>query len=130
YRSGFPKQLLLWRSMLKDLFYRNKNKWVEIPAWARYFLDTGAAAAAAAGHRLVLCLAVPSRSYAAALAACGIVTARAASLVEQSSPAKHFELVCNLPINAPVSLLKGDKKLKGVFDGVTECHGMKCARIM
>ena len=116
--------------MLKDLFYRNEDKWVEIPTWARYFLDTGAAAAVAAGPRLVLCLAVPSRSYAAALAACGIVTTRASLPVEQSSPAKHFELICNLPEETPVSLLSGRKKLKGLFIGCADHQGMKYAQIM
>jgi hypothetical protein len=116
--------------VLKDLFYRNGDGWVELPTWARYFLDAGAAAAAAVGSRLVLCLAVPSRSYVAALAACGIVTTRASLPAEQSSPAGHFELICNLPEETPVSLLSGRKKLRGLFIGCDDHQGMKYARIM
>lgn len=117
--------------MQGSLLYNCEGKWVEVPAWARYFLNIGAAMAApAAMDRSVLCLAVPSRSYAAALTACGIVTARAAQPVEQASPAEHFEMICNLPIDTPVSLLKGDKKLKGVFNGCTDYKEMKCALIM
>lgn len=122
--------------MLENLFYRNENAWAEAPAWARYFFDVAAAHASAedapsvAGPRSILCLAVPSRSYAAALAACGIVITRAALPVEQPSPAKHFELICNLPEETPVSLLNGRKKLKGLFVGCDDHQGMKFARIM
>jgi hypothetical protein len=59
-----------------------------------------------------------------------VVVARAALPVEQCSPAEHFEQVCNLPVDAPVSLLSGDKKLKGVFAGCADYNGEKVARIM
>lgn len=121
--------------MLENLFYHIENKWVEIPPWARYFIDAAAAGVAGAvapdaGARLILCLAVPSRSYAAALAACGIIASRAALPLEQSPPAKHFELICSLPNGTPVSLLTGNKIKKGVFDGCADLYGMKCVRIM
>jgi len=117
--------------VLGNLFYSSEGKWVRLPAWARFFLDTGAATTTlAAGSRFVLCLAVPSRSYAAALTACGIVATRAALPVHQASPTKHFELICNLPVNTAVTLLDGDRKITGVFDGCTDYHGTRCARIM
>lgn len=117
--------------MLEDLYYRHGEDWVTVPPWARYFFEAGTAAAAAqvSGARLVLGLAVPTRSYAAALAACGVVVARASSPAEQTSPAEHFERVCELPIEAPVTLLSGNKKLKGVFDGCGAYNGERVARI-
>jgi hypothetical protein len=118
--------------VIEDLYYRFNESWVKVPAWARYFFEVGLAAAAAQvpGTRFVLGLAVPTRSYAAALAACGVVVARASQPAEQSSPVEHFAQVCDLPIDATVSLLNGDKKLKGVFTGCDNYKGEKVARIM
>ncbi|MBS1792083.1 MAG: hypothetical protein JST85_30535 [Acidobacteria bacterium] len=104
---------------------------MEIPIWANYFFNTGVIAAASTEkHRLTLCLAIPSRSYAAALAALGIIVTRVTQYAERPSPSKHFELICNLPDGAPVSLIIGNKIKKGVFDGCADHHGLKCARIM
>jgi hypothetical protein len=79
---------------------------------------------------MILGLAVPTRSYAAAFAACGVVVARAATPAEQSSPEEHFAEVCALPRDTTVSLLAGTKKLKGVFAGCDDYQGEKVARIM
>lgn len=123
-------------TLLENLYYRIGNEWVETPAWARYFFNAAAACASAesapsvAGSRSILCLAVPSRSFAAAMAACGIVITRAALPSEQPSAKKHFELICSLPEKTPVSLLNGRKKLKGLFDGCDDHLGLKVARIM
>lgn len=118
--------------MIEELYYRFNESWVKIPAWARYFFEVGTTVTTAQvpGTRLILGLAVPTRSYAAALAACGVVIANASQPAEQSSPAEHFAQVCALPLDATVSLLSGDKKLKGVFAGCAEYKGERVARVM
>src|SRR4051794_4385542 len=115
--------------MIEGLYYRIDDSWVKMPTWARYFFEAGTAAAAAQvpDTRLVLGLAVPTRSYASALAACGVVVARAAMPIKQFSPSEHFAQVCDLPTGTSVSLLTGDKKLKGVFVGCDNLNGERVA---
>lgn len=119
------------------LHYRQEDQWVEIPVWTKYFADLGAQAVAAAqaDAKLIVGLAVPSRAYAAAFAALGVVTARAYQTEITQSPTTNFEQICNLPQNAPVSItVRGrngaKRKKKGVFVGITEHYGSTCAMIM
>lgn len=121
----------------ETLHYRKDDQWVKIPVWAKYFIEVGVRAVAAGqtDAKLIVGMAVPSRAYAAAFAGLGVVSARANQTEITQSSTTHFEQICNLPLNAPVSItVRGrdgaQRKKKGVFVGTTKHYGSTCAMIM
>lgn len=62
-----------------DLYFANNfNEWVPLPLWGTFFINLGryVAESNTGENRLVVGLAVPTRNYASALAALGIVVTR------------------------------------------------------
>ncbi len=112
--------------MLEKLYYGGEdNVWVELPAWASFFINLGSLTASSTkpGARLIVGLAIPSRAYAAALAAFGIVITRSVIPVDQVTPGEYFNKLCELEIGTAVFIRSGDRKLKGIITGCKEIQG-------
>ena len=107
-----------------DFRYWTNGRKLPLPAWSKFYLQLGAAVAQAdnAQRTLVTALAVPTRSYAAVLAAAGAVIfkAKTADANRQDSPAAHFEMLSSLPAGTAVTLRKGEKVVKGIFVGTKD----------
>jgi hypothetical protein len=104
---------------MEDLYYWDGVRWLVFPAWAKFFIRLGAAISSqiAINRRLIAAVSIPTRSYAAPLAAFGVVVSRSSSVVEQSSAPEHFQLLLQAKKGTPVTLLKEGIKHKGVIDG-------------
>ncbi len=105
-----------------NLYYSNGSGWHLLPYWAQFLVRLGSAIGAEAppGVRTIAGVALPVRSYAAALAAAGVVAARSAVSVRSVDPYEHFEWLSTLPVGTPVRLTDGAKEYKGVFLGCEE----------
>ena len=73
-------------------------------------------------QRLVIALAVPTRSYAAVLLAVGAIVSNAKTInaAGQVSPESHFEMLCGLPTETSVILREEGKPVKGIFVGTRD----------
>ena len=108
-----------------NLYYTDGSRWQALSGWGDFFVTLGYETATPVEpcKRFVVALAVPTRSYAAALAAFGIVASRSALPVDQIAVSEHFQRLCQLETNTPVSLIKNGKRLKGIFKGRRNIHG-------
>lgn len=87
-----------------------------LPEWARFFIDLGwdIANAYTKGERLILAIAVPTRAYASALIATGFVLSRASENRKgQNTDEEYFKQLWNLPIDTPVYIDDGEKRVLG-----------------
>lgn len=112
-------------------FVNNSNEWISLPAWATFFINIGlwVAQAETGENRLVLGLAIPTRNYAAALAALGIVLARANIPTARIDTKRHFEQLSRLAKGTPVIFRYNGSRLKGIYQGVAEVYGEMRLRI-
>jgi len=105
-----------------ELFYEEDGKWVPLTEWCYFFIRLGTIVAAAwdIEKRLVAGLILPTRAYAACLAAAGTVIARAPIPVSDLAGAEeHFDKLCRLEIGTPLVYRNGNREFKGIFAGVT-----------
>jgi hypothetical protein len=104
---------------------------VLLPAWGTFFIDMGrrVAQSESGQNRLVVGLAVPTRAFAAALAAFGVVLARANSSMKQVDPSTHFERLCGLPKRTPVVFREKGKQFKGIYEGIKKEHDKQYLQI-
>ena len=112
-------------------FANNCDKWMPLPAWGNFFINIGRwlAQAEIVESRLVLGLAIPTRNYAAAFAALGIVLARANIPADQIELNSHFQQLCSLPKGTPVNYQKNGKRYKGIYLGVNKDYGEPRLRV-
>ena len=107
-----------------DFRYWTNGRKLPLPSWSKFYLQLGAAVAQAdnAQRTLVTALAVPTRSYAAILAAAGAIISKAktADAKRQDSPAAHFEMLSSLPAGTAVILRKSEKAVKGILVGTKD----------
>src|SRR6266508_829484 len=84
---GSGQQLCFWA-----------GDWLPLPDWACFLIELGSAMAASdnASSRVIAAVATPTRAYAAALCAAGLVLARAALPVSLDA-ATHFAFLRTLP---------------------------------
>ena len=107
-----------------DLRYWADGQKKRLPSWSKFYLELGAAIArkGSVQQRLVTALAVPTRSYAAVLAAAGavITNATTADSQGQASLRAHFEMLNSLPSGTSVILRQGGRAVKGIFVGTRD----------
>lgn len=108
------------------LFTVNSVEWKGLPPWADFFFSVGHVLQLEPrnGTRTVLGVALPSRSFAAALAATGGVVKYLKANLE-SDRESYFRHLCTLPPGTGVTLLRNDKKeglrqYPGVIAGLDE----------
>ena len=100
------------------LYYKNGTKYVLLHDWACFFADLGWDIARAKNpeKHLVVALVLPTRAYAAALIATGIVLSRSAELSAGKTTAEeHFKELCQLPPGTEVFIIEGNKKKRGAI---------------
>lgn len=119
---------------LGHLYYRNAlaTPWIPFPAWTKYYIEIGKSLAKAhlSSQRIIIGLAVPTRSYAACLAATGTVATLSLFTGETEIELTHFEKIKKLPIGAPLVYIRNDKKFKAKFWGcTTDQEGQPAIRV-
>lgn len=104
-------------------FYEEGGNWHPLPQWGKFFISLGNYVAEFGGdqQRLVIAVAVPSRLYAASLTAFGVVVRKAT--VPSLTPQTYFRQLCALHIGTPVTYINGERRLKGIFEGIEDLAG-------
>lgn len=112
-------------------FINNLNQLTPLPIWAIFFINIGywVAQAEIKKNRLVVGLAIPTRNYAAALTALGVVKARVSIPTERIDSNRYFEQLCKLPKGTPVVFHDCNRKYKGIYQGIDETCGERRLRI-
>jgi len=112
-------------------FIDNFDQLVPLPTWAIFFINLGywVAQAERKKNRLVLGLAIPTRNYAAALAALGVVKVRVGIPTERIDNNRYFEQLCTLPKGTPVVFHDCKRRYKGIYQGIDETYGERRLRI-
>lgn len=105
--------------------FNNVDKCEPLPEWGKFFIEIGRRLVEyrASSNRLVVALAVPTRSFAAAFSAFGIVIARAGNSNNQVDINKYFEKLCRLKPGTSIFYRQGDEILKGTFIDVSRESG-------
>ncbi|MBV8885532.1 MAG: hypothetical protein JO235_16270 [Chroococcidiopsidaceae cyanobacterium CP_BM_RX_35] len=82
----------------KFYFINNNNKWASLPEWGNFLINIGSSIVESqiGKERFVVGLAISTRSYAAALAALGIVLAKSVTPLNSITCETHFERLCKL----------------------------------
>lgn len=112
---------------LTNIYFRGDGGWERLPEWASYFLFLGffLASQPKKETRSIIGVALPTRAYAAALAATGIVYYRTVMTKTRVEANEHFESVCELPSGTAITYLLGHRKLTGTLLGSTDEFGEK-----
>jgi hypothetical protein len=102
-----------------ELLYLDSGTWKSLPQWGRFLVSVGKAAGTRgrADERLVLAIIVPTRAYAAALLALGLVAARGADGAEADGLAEHVAHLRALPLGSSVYLASDGRRQKAWFQG-------------
>lgn len=105
----------------ENMHYQRGNDWLEFPLWACHYIELGKQVASAddGDSKLVIGISVPTKSYAAALTAFGLIAAKASIPVTSSDPRTHFKKLQSLGPRAPVTLLRNNRRSTGVIAGFT-----------
>jgi len=116
--------LVEFRRIMRRLHYLTDGDWVELPSWAQFYLEVGAAFCTVdrSSNRYVVAIAAPTRAFAAALISSGFVCARAISRAGDESR-KHLDEIMALEPGSPLILRSGGRKLKGRFIEVRKFTG-------
>ncbi len=107
-----------------QLHFKNEQRWVPLPAWARFYLMLGSALAnlRESKVRFVVALALPTKSYATALIGSGLAYTN--SLLCSNENIQHLELILSLPNGTPVKYLsKKGRLLNGIKREVIDNQG-------
>lgn len=125
-------------SNIAKLHYHDSDgNLLPLPGWAKFFIDIGTHAACPLSQpdeKLVIGLALPTRSFASVFAAVGAVIGRFGISDGQKTCEEHFANLCTLPVNTPVKIRRKDKEgklrhLDGVVLGTPTIHGQTTLKI-
>lgn len=103
-----------------------------MPQWARFFIDLGCQTALAcrrSQNRLVVASAVPSRAYAAAFMAAGVVVTRSTRGGNSQNVKSYFQSLIRLPIGTALLYRQGDRIYPAILDGVSDFEGEPRIRV-
>ena len=117
--------------MLEQWCFEYRREWRKLPLWCTAYSVLGCAIAAYGSQdkRLVAGLATPTRAYAAAFVALGVVYRRANEPVAALEEDDHFLALCGLEPGTAVSYLENGKLKDAVFEGYEEKYGQFYLRI-
>lgn len=104
---------------LPRLYYEHSSGWVPLPYWGQFFLEVGARLARypIRPYRCIVGCAVPTKAYAAALTATGVVTGLAlANQFTSADEADRAEWLRHLKPGTPLIYRRGNKYAKGTLD--------------
>lgn len=117
---------------LPQLYYEHSSGWAPLPYWGQFFLEVGAQVARhpIGPYRCILGCAIPTKAYAAAFTATGVVTSLAlANQFTPSDEAAHAEWLRHLEPGTPLIYRSGNKYAKGVLDRWHLDNGIQYMRI-
>jgi hypothetical protein len=101
-----------------------------IPQWAAFLASIGAQTAKSASVcRSVAAVALPTRSYAAALVASGVTHFTAGIPVEGADLRAHFLRLCQAPLGTKVTYTDRNTRHRGVLDGIDHLYGDEFLRV-
>ena len=109
---------------LGQLHFKNELRWSPLPIWARFFLTLGSVLARYREEKIryVAALALPTRSYAAALIGSGLAYTN--SFLHSNESTQHLELILSLPNGTLVKYLsKKGRLLNGIKREVIDYEG-------
>lgn len=118
--SDFPALLCL-----------NRKSWEPVPPWTEFYLRLGSTAAQfrSIDRRLVISAATPTRSFAAAFAALGVIQTSLAA--EQVRAEDYFETLCSLEKGTPLMMKEGKSVVRVFIEGAVEQkHGNKTEKLL
>jgi hypothetical protein len=109
------------------LYYYNETKWEMVPSWVNFFIELGSLMSRSTdiSTRLIVGVAIPTRSYAAALTASGVVITRSRVSVNGISSVEHFKRLCELEPGTAVTFLHEDRKLAGIITDCSKIGGVE-----
>jgi hypothetical protein len=112
---------------LANINYEVDGEWETLPDWASYFLFLGffVASQPKTETRSIVGVALPTRAYAAALAATGVVYNRTVLAKNRVDTDSHFQMLCELPSGTPITYLHGQRNQTGLLLGCTDKFGEK-----
>jgi len=115
----------------KKLCYRSGPGWKIIPSWSQFLIEIGwkLARFPAAQPALAVGMALPTRTMAATLVGCGIVAERSKTRAKIDDWEIKLKLLEQLPYDAPVTLLKGGRRVKGKFKRIKVEDGVKFVEV-
>jgi hypothetical protein len=98
---------------------------VPLPEWGNFFIEIGRRVAewGTGKNRLVVALAIPTKAFAAALAAVGVVLAKPNITYQQVDINQHFEQLRSSPKGTQVFFQYGEKLLVASYEGVAYLYG-------
>ncbi len=109
-------------ALLEHLECRGADGWAPLPEWARFMLRAGAAAATIQpdAGRLVIALSVPTRAFAAALAATSAVATAFRETPSDRDGAAHFRYLSSQAAGTPVTHRRDNSLEQGTLLGIQE----------
>jgi len=112
---------------LANIHYAVDDDWDALPDWASYFLFLGffIASQPKTDARAIIGVALPTRAYAAVLAATGIIYNRTVLAKNRVEADAHFQSLCKLPSGTSITYLHGQRNLNGLLLGCTDKFGEK-----
>ena len=96
-----------------------------MPPWGEFAIALGESIGefTESGNRLIVGLSLPTRAYAAALIALGVVFQRVQQPTSEAETKEHFRELCALREGLPVDLLYVGKMFKGALAGTANYEG-------
>jgi hypothetical protein len=108
------------------LGYLSGTRTASVPEWARFFIDLGFALGQRPpdeARKLVVGLALPTRAYAAALIAMGIICARSSIEAAARDNTEYFTFLRQQNDGTPVRFFRGGRIFKGELDSSAATNG-------
>jgi hypothetical protein len=101
------------------LLYNDGSAWKPLPEWARFYIALGGIVGdqVPGRERLIVGVVAPTRAYAAALVALGLVAARARVALSEVDTESHLRYIRSLPVGTHVYYFQSGKKRKAIFLG-------------
>ena len=110
-------------TLIRNQLYVDER--VPLPEWGNFFIEIGRRVAewGTGKNCLVVALAIPTKAFAAALAAIGVVLAKPNLYSHQVDIDEHFEQLCSLPKGTQVFHQHGKHLLLATYEGVANLYG-------
>jgi|GEM_PF-1071118 len=112
-------------------FLNNNNQWASLPEWGNFLINIGSniVKSQIGEERFVVGLAIPTRSYAAALVALGVVLAKSVTPINSTTSKEHFERLCKLKQGTRVFYKDINGWSNAIFDGVCNDYDRPLIRV-
>lgn len=110
-------------SQIEHFAYLDNGVWSPFPKWAVYYLELGAALSnyTNPGYRFVATITVPTRSFASALIALGIIASRAE--LPSNNLESHISKIKSLSAGTPIIYRTNNTKYNGTYEGTVNSFG-------